>query len=145
MKEAKRQQVTEQICKQAQLMRRGGAKQTEIAKLLGVNPCTISRLEAAGFDIQTYNEQQRKRREMEKKAKEEPVVTVTVRHEELLDPDAKVPGQIEMDLKTVEKPADMSEQVKMMRFLAGQMDRLYMKLETLNDTMCQILRAMRKE
>lgn len=145
MKEAKRQQVTEQICKQAQLMRRGGANQTEIAKLLGVNPCTISRLEAAGFDIQTYNEQQRKRREMEKKAKEEPVETVTIRHEELLDPDAKVPGQIEMDLKTVEKPADMSEQVKMMRFLAGQMDRLYMKLETLNDTMCQILRAMRKE
>ena len=138
MKEAKRQQVTEQICKQAQLMRRGGAKQTEIAKLLGVNPCTISRLEAAGFDIQTYNEQQRKRREMEKKAKEEPEAAEVQAEEQ-------VPGQMKMDLVQAEKPADMSEQVKMMRFLAGQMDRLYMKLETLNDTMCQILRAMRKE
>ena len=138
MKEAKRQQVTEQICKQAQLMRRGGAKQTEIAKLLGVNPCTISRLEAAGFDIQTYNEQQRKRREMEKKAKEEPEAAEVQAEEQ-------VPGQMKMDLVPAEKPAEMSEQVKMMRFLAGQMDRLYMKLETLNDTMCQILRAMRKE
>lgn len=138
MKEAKRQQVTEQICKQAQLMRRGGANQTEIAKLLGVNPCTISRLEAAGFDIQTYNEQQRKRREMEKKAKEEPEAAEVQAEEQ-------VPGQMKMDLVPAEKQADMSEQVKMMRFLAGQMDRLYMKLETLNDTMSQILRAMRKE
>ena len=138
MKEAKRQQVTEQICKQAQLMRRGGANQTEIAKLLGVNPCTISRMEAAGFDIQTYNEQQRKRREMERKRKEEP-------QPEEAPAEEQVPGQMKMELTAAEKPAEMSEQVKMMRFLAGQMDRLYMKLETLNDTMCQILRTMRKE
>ena len=47
MKEAKRTQITEALCEQARLMRRGGANQTEIGKLLGVNPCTISRIEKA--------------------------------------------------------------------------------------------------
>lgn len=55
----------------------------------------------------------------------------------------QVPGQIEMDLTTT-KP-EMSEQVKMMRFIAGQVDKLYMKLDKLNDTMSMILRAVRKE
>lgn len=45
----KRVQITEQICKQAQLMKKGGANQTEIGKLLGLNPSTVSRLETAGF------------------------------------------------------------------------------------------------
>jgi transcriptional regulator len=62
MKEAKRTQITEQICKQAQLMRKGGANQTEIGKLLGVNPCTISRIEAAGFDLGTYTKMMKERR-----------------------------------------------------------------------------------
>ena len=56
----------------------------------------------------------------------------------------QVPGQIEMELVEA-KPAEMSDQVKMMRFIAGQVDKLYMKLDKLNDTMSMILRAVRKE
>lgn len=59
-------------------------------------------------------------------------------------PEDEVPGQIRMDLVTKE-PAEMPEQVKMMRFLAGQVDKLALKLDHINDTMCQILRAMRGE
>ena len=55
----------------------------------------------------------------------------------------QVAGQIAMDL-TPEKP-EMSDQTKMMRFQAAQVDKLYMKLEKINDTLCQILRAIRKE
>ena len=66
MKEAKKTQITEQICKQAQLMRKGGANQTEIGKLLGINGCTVSRIEAAGFDLQKYIENRKARREKEK-------------------------------------------------------------------------------
>jgi hypothetical protein len=55
----------------------------------------------------------------------------------------QVQGQIEMDLTTTK--AEMSEQVKMMRFIAGQVDKLYMKLDRLNDTLSMILRAVRKE
>ena len=66
-----------------------------------------------------------------------------------------MPGQIRMDLTPEEKP-EMSEQVKMMRFQAHQADRivkaieenavmLNTKLDRLNDTLCMILRAVRKE
>ena len=134
MKEAKKTQITEQICKQAQLMRKGGANQTEIGKLLGVNPCTISRIEAAGFDLGKYQENLKARREKERRKAEEP---------ETQPAEEQVPGQMEMDLTP--KTPEMTDQVKLMRFQAGQVDKLYMKLETINDTLSQILRVLRKE
>ena len=144
MKEAKKTQITEAICKQARLMRKGGANQTEIGMLLGVNPCTISRIEKAGFDLATYTAQRKERRDKEKRQAEEPRET-----EEL-------PGQMEMDLTTAEEPKEMSDQVKMMRFQAHQADKiigqmmvnvdaLLMKLDRLNDTLSMILRAVRRE
>lgn len=135
MKEAtKKVQITEQICKQIKLMRKGGANQTEIGKLLGINPCTVSRLESSGFDLKTYQENRKARREKEQARKQE---------QEEPKAEEQIPGQMEMDLTP--KPAEMSDQVKMMRFIAGQVDKLYMKMETINDTMSQILRAIRKE
>ena len=163
MKEAeKRTQITDQICRQAQLMRKAGANQTEIGKLLGINPCTVSRMEAAGFDLKVYQENRTARREKEKKQAEEPAKAA----------EEQVPGQMEMDL-TPAKP-EMSDQTKMMRFLAGRLDRLEEKLtdcsvmvdmktiqlaesidtdiviltqkiDKLNDTLSMILRAVRKE
>ena len=138
MKEAKKVQVTDQICKQAQLMRRGGANQTEIGKLLGVNPCTISRIEKAGFNYEQYLENRRMAKEKEKKAKEQP------QEKEQEQAEEQVPGQIEMELIAA-KPAEMTDQVKLMRFQAGQIDKLVLKLDHINDTLCQILRMMRKE
>ena len=139
MKEAKKMQVTDQICKQAQLMRKGGANQTEIGMLLGVNPCTISRIEKAGFDLATYTAQRKERREKEMKKAEEPQ-----RAEEPQAQEEQVPGQIEMEL-IEKKPQEMTEQVKLMRFQAGQIDKLVLKLDHINDTLNMILRVMRKE
>ncbi|MBO7661920.1 MAG: hypothetical protein J6U01_00955 [Clostridia bacterium] len=136
MKEAKKVQVTDQICKQAQLMRRGGANQTEIGKLLGVNPCTISRIEKAGFNYDQYMENRRIAKEKEKKAKEQP--------QEQEQAEEQVPGQIEMELVAA-KPQEMTDQVKLMRFQAGQIDKLVLKLDHINDTLNMILRVMRKE
>lgn len=134
MKEAKTKvQITEQICKQIRLMRKGGANQTEIGALIGINPSTVSRIEKAGFDVEKYLENKRMAREKEKAAKEQPAEEPA---------EEQVPGQIEMDLEP--KP-EMSETTKMMRFQAAQVDKLYMKLETINDTLNQILRALRKE
>lgn len=142
MKEAKKVRITEQVCKQAQLMRKGGANQTEIGKLLGVNPCTISRIEAAGFDFDTYTKNLAARRarekQEEKKPEEEPIT-----------------GQMKMDLTQEEKP-EMSEPVKLMRFQAGMTGKItkkiedqalmiIMKLDQLNDTLHMILRAVWKE
>ena len=136
MKEAKKMQVTDQICKQVQLMRRGGANQTEIGKLLGINPCTVSRIESAGFSYEQYLENRRIAKEKEKKAQEQA--------EEPQAQEEQVPGQIEMELVEA-KPAEMSDQVKLMRFQAGQIDKLVLKLDHINDTLNMILRAMRKE
>lgn len=133
-KEAKRTQITEALCKQAQLMRRGGANQTEIGKLLGVNPCTISRIEKAGFDLKIYNENTKARREKEQKKAQEP---------EKPEAEEPIAGQIEMEL-TTEKP-DMSDQTKMMRFQAAQVDKLIMKLDQIYNMTSMILRAIRKE
>ena len=136
MKEAKKMQVTDQICKQVQLMRRGGANQTEIGKLLGINPCTVSRIESAGFSYEQYLENRRIAKEKEKKAKEQA--------EEPQAQEEQVPGQIEMELVEA-RPQEMTDQVKMMRFQAGQIDKLVLKLDHINDTLNMILRVMRKE
>lgn len=136
MKEAKKMQVTDQICKQVQLMRRGGANQTEIGKLLGINPCTVSRIESAGFSYEQYLENRRIAKEKEKKAKEQA--------EEPKAQEEQVPGQIEMELIEA-RPQERTEQVKLMRFQAGQIDKLVLKLDHINDTLNMILRVMRKE
>ena len=135
MKEAKRSKITEQMCRQAQLMRKGGANQTMIAELLGVNACTISRMEAAGFDWKAYVENGKIRREREKNGQKEPQEPEKVE---------QVPGQIEMDL-TTEGKAELSEQTKMMRFQAAQVDKVIMKLDQIYNVASMILRAVRKE
>ena len=151
MKEAKKTQITELICKQAQLMRKGGANQTEIGHLLGVNPCTISRIEAAGFDLETYTRNMRERRakEKEKDARTkvelvyDPSIAEEYRKEQEAKAEPQIEGQIEMELTTL-KP-EMSEQTKMMRFQAAQVDKLIMKLDQIYNINSMILRAVRKE
>ena len=135
MKEAKKTQITDQVCKQIQLMLKGGAKQTEVGALLGIHPSTVSKIAKAGFSVEQYLENKKIEREREKQAMKPA--------EEPQPAEEQVPGQIEMDL-TPGKP-EMSDHVKMMRFMAGQVDKLYMKMETINDTLNQILRVMRKE
>ncbi len=132
MKESKRTQVNDQICKQIQLMLKGGAKQSEIGELLGIHPSTVSKIAKAGFSTEKYLENKKAEREKEKKAVEEPK-----------DAEEQVPGQIEMELTTERQ--EMSDQTKMMRFQAAQVDKLVLKLDHINDTLCQILRAIRKE
>ena len=66
-------------------------------------------------------------------------------------------GQIEMEMPvdymeaakiereiTTEKP-EMSDQVKMMRFVASQVDKIVMKLDQIYNMQSMILRAVRKE
>jgi predicted transcriptional regulator len=143
MKEAKKVQVTDQICKQVQLMRKGGANQTEIAKLLGISAPTVSRIETAGFDMKTYLENKRIAREKENRKAEEPAE------------EPQLPGQMEMEL-TTEKPAEMTDQVKMMRFQAEMTQKivkavndstvlLTTEMDRIRDAVFQLIRAVRKE
>ena len=138
MKEAKKVQINQQICEQARLMRKGGANQMKVAALLGINGSTVSRIESAGFDYQKYLENRRIAKEREKKAKER------AEEQEPQQAEEQVPGQIEMELVEA-KPAEMSDQVKLMRFQAGQIDKLVLKLDHINDTLSMILRVLRKD
>lgn len=83
------------------------------------------------------DEKARKEREKAKKAAEEQAT------------EEQVPGQITMQLdpeeEIIDQKPDMSEQVKMMRFQASQVDKLALKLDHINDTLNMILRAVRKE
>lgn len=60
-----------------------------------------------------------------------------------------IEGQIEMQLdpeeEIIDEKPEMSEQTKMMRFQAAQVDKIIMKMNQLNDTMNMVLRAIRKE
>lgn len=139
MKEAKKVQITQQICEQIRLMRRAGANQTEIGKLMGISAPTISRIESAAFDLEKYLENKRTAREKEKKG---PELMAEGTYE--WKTGDEFPGQLRMDLHPAEEQkTEMSDQVKLMRFLAGQVDKLYMKLDTINNTVSQILRATR--
>ena len=155
MKEAKKVQITEQVCKQISLMRKGGANQTEIGALLGINPSTVSRIEKAGFDVGKYLENKRLAREKEKAAKETVKVELFSGPEKIGEEQVQVPGQISMDL-TPGKPEEQDRIVKLMRFQAHEIDlilkrmsecfdMLIMKTDKLNDTMSMVLRALRKE
>ena len=152
MKEAMRTQITEQMCKQAELMRKGGANQTEVGHLLGVNPCTISRIEAAGFRLERYVEMRKERIAEEAAKAKRPKVALVYdpriaeeyrREQEAKKAEEQVEGQIEMDLTTM-KP-EMSDQVKMMRFQAAQVDKLIMKLDQIYNMASMIMRAVRGE
>lgn len=142
-----RTQITQELCEHVRILLAGGANLNKAAEITGTGHATISRIKAAGFDAEVYRQKQQKRQE-------KPKVTVTISHEELA-------GQMEMDLQAAEEPkAEMSDQTKMMRFQAGQVDKicekitnwsiiinetLLVKLDRINDTLCQILRAVRKE
>lgn len=64
------------------------------------------------------------------------------RQEQEAKAEEQLPGQISMELETKQ---EMSDQTKLMRFQASQVDKLIIKLDKLNDTLSMILRAVRKE
>ena len=126
----KRTIITQELCRKAQIML-AGAKVPEVAKLLGIGESTLKRIRQYGFDAEAYKKALEDRREPEKK-EEKPA-------------EEQVPGQISMLLpEKEEKPAEMSDQTKMMRFQAAQVDKLYMMLNRINDNICQLIRMMEK-
>ena len=144
-----RTQITQELCDHVRILLAGGANLNKAAEITKTGHATISRIKAAGFDAEVYRQNKLKRTEKKKSE-----VVLTINHEEL-------DGQMKMDLQAAEEPkAEMSDQTKMMRFQAHQVDKicekitnqsviinetLLVKLDRLNDTLCQILRAIRKD
>ncbi len=139
-----RTQITQELCDHVKILLAGGANLNKAAEITKTGHATISRIKAAGFDAEVYRQNTLKARE--KAAKAVPKIELTIKSEDLMD------RQIAMDLTEADTPkpvsneqTQMNEQVKMMRFQAAQVDKLVLKLDHINDTLCQILRAIRKE
>ena len=130
----KRTNVTEELCRAVQLMMAGNPDQKEVARLLGTSATTVSRIKAAGFDYATFLANTDRRRVEQQNARADAAIErINTEIDKVRAAEAQtVPGQIRMEIP--EKPLEaekqesvtlpMSDQVKMMRFIAGQVDRV---------------------
>ena len=135
--------ITPGLIRQVQLMLAGGATGKEVAEITGTSEGTISRIKKAGFDYDTFlkNTEARRKPVPEPKKEPEPLelqggVDYQVRVNE------ELPGQIGMDMQP-EKP-EMSDQVKLMRFLGGKLGNIEGKTDFLNVTAALINENMGK-
>lgn len=151
-----RRPVDEKMCRQVQLLLGGGATGEEAAEIVGVSTGTISRIRKAGFDMETFRKNTEERKEREKKAAEEPQLRFPMKVEKVEETDAglkitarqpeEMPGQIAMDLQPAEEKPGMSDQVKLIRFLAGQTDKICEKITAqamiINETLLRMLETL---
>ena len=130
----KRTNVTEELCRKVQLMMAGNPDQKEVARLLGTSATTVSRIKAAGFDYATFLANTDRRRVEQQNARADAAIErINKEIEKVRAAEAQpVPGQIRMEIPEkpleAEKP-EMSEQMKMMRFIAGQVEKIIEKLD----------------
>ena len=148
--------ITPVLIRQVQLMLAGGATGKEAAEITGTSEGTISRIKKAGFDYDTFvknTEARRKTAEVPEKKPEQLELQGGVDYQVKVN--EELPGQIGMELEP-EKPAEMSNQVKMMRFLAGRFEiieksdalgvaMINENLGKIYDALCQILRVIGPE
>ena len=147
--------ITQDLCRMVELMLKGGAKPQEIGERLGISKTTVSRIKTAGFDAEQYRKNTTERVEKENladKGAEGIQFPLKVEHVIVEDggveivcrrPEEQVPGQISMDLQPAEEQkAEMSDQVKLMRFQAAQVEKITSKLDKMIDYMAQILRKL---
>ena len=150
--------INQELCDHIKALLGGGLTQKQAAKFARISAATVSRIQAAGFSVITYNHNTEVRRVEEKKKAMDAVIPDEQAEEQ-------VPGQISMELP--EKPAEeekpeMSDQTKMMRFLAGkfneleqnqqicigelilQVGKIQDSMNQVRDYMAQILRRMDK-
>ena len=115
----------------------------------------MSRIKTAGYDAEQYRKDTTERVEKENqadKAAEGIQFPLKVEHVIVEDggveivcrrPEEQVPGQISMDLQPAEEQkAEISDQVKLMRFQAAQVEKITSKLDKVIDYMAQILRKL---
>ena len=134
----KRVEITNVLCRQVQLLIKGGATNKEAGSLVGVSAATVSRIRTANYDPFKYQQNTEARRKLEVEVAD---AMDYISQEEQKDED-QVPGQMKMDLPEEEK--ETTDQTKMMRFLAAKIGEVTTKLDKLNDNLCKILRRMDK-
>lgn len=147
----KKTRITQEDCDCARFLMRKGYSIKSIANTLKCDPSTVSKIKTADFRLEAYleNRKESNRKDADRKKKEK--VRAELREQAEKDREtiqeqekrrAQLAGQIEMDLKAAEaklsinqddvKP-DMSEAVKMKRFLAGQIGEIVKALNGITE------------
>lgn len=142
----KKTRITQEDCDCARFLMRKGYSIKSIANTLKCDPSTVSKIKTADFRLEAYleNRKESNRKDAERKAaRKQKAETETAPAEE------QVPGQMVMDLKPekAEKP-EMSDQTKMMRFLAGQIGEIVKALNGITEELRKLnnrMQEMRKE
>lgn len=142
--EKKTARITQEDCDCARFLMRKGYTVKSIANTLKCDPSTVSKIKAAEFRLEAYleNRKESNRKDADRKKKEK--MRAELREQAAKDREtimeqekrrAQLAGQMEMDLqpeKAEEKP-EMSEAVKMKRFLAGQIGEIVKALNGITE------------
>ena len=140
----KRTVIDQALCRQVELLLKGGASGQEAARITNTSSGTISRIKAAGFDVNVFRMNTERRRIEEKNQRADNAIRESFDKLNEQYPEMKqkeeIPGQIRMEL-----PEEISDQTKLMRFQAAQVEKVLRKLETINDTLNMVIRIIRKE
>ena len=136
--------IDQKMCRMVELMMKGGAPTAEIREQMKISKATISRIKSAGFSALQYAANTALRVQNAKAGTWVPEAEEAEGQIQMEMPvDYTEAARMEREI-TTEKP-EMSDQVKMMRFVAAQVDKLIMKLDQIYNLESQILRAVRKE
>ena len=128
--EKKTTRITQEDCDCARFLMRKGYTIKSIASTLKCDASTVSKIKAADFRLETYLENRKvsNRKDAERKAaRKQKAETETAPAEE------QIPGQMVMDLTPAEEKPEMSEAVKMKRFLAGQIGEIVKALNGITE------------
>ena len=128
--EKKSMRITQEDCDCARFLMRKGYSIKSIANTLKCDPSTVSKIKTADFRLEAYleNRKESNRKDAERKAaRKQKAETETAPAEE------QVPGQMVMDLTPAEEKQEMSEAVKMKRFLAGQIGEIVKALNGITE------------
>ena len=136
--------IDQKMCRMVELMMKGGASTSEISEQMKISKATISRIKTAGFSALQYAANTAMRVLNAKAGTWVPEAEETEGQIQMEMPvDYTEAARMEREI-TTEKP-EMSDQVKMMRFVASQVDKVVMKLDQIYNMQSMILRAVRKE
>lgn len=146
-----RTKIDQKLCDTVRMMMAGkDAKVSQVVELLGISQATVNRIRQAGYSLEQFNKDKNSRNERKKELKGQ-------KRAEEQEKEEQVPGQISMDLQPAEeqKP-EMSEQTKLMRFLAGKFNEvdttvqvtqaeILLRIGKIEDYLAQILRRMDRQ
>lgn len=130
--------IDQALCDLVRYVLQGGANVKQVVKMTGASAATISRIRAAGFSADRYLENTKQRLKDERiqkrlEAQEMPSLKSFYTEETMRSVPEELPGQMRMELPAEEQKPDMSEQTKMMRFLAARFDIIHKDLMLLVD------------